>query len=108
MKDFRNEKQALLFPDGFSRLGCLLKSRAGQERIVTSPLEPSTLSLWPVLMTALAEPVAVTAGSPYSRQTIAACDIIPPMSVTVALILLNTGAQLGAVTGVTRISPSLI
>ena len=74
---------------------------------MTSPFEPSTRSLCPVLMTALAEPVAVTAGSPYSRQTMAACDIIPPMSVTVALILLNIGAQLGAVTGVTRISPSL-
>jgi hypothetical protein len=50
------------------------------------------------LINELAEPVPVTAGRPYSRQTIAACDIIPPMSVTVALILLNTGAQLGAVT----------
>ena len=72
------------------------------------PAPPSTRSLWPVLMTALAEPVAVTAGSPYSRHTMAACDIIPPMSVTVALILLKTGAQLGAVTGATRISPSKI
>ena len=31
-------------------------------------------------------PVPVTAGSPYSRQTIAAWLIIPPMSVTMAAI----------------------
>jgi hypothetical protein len=45
-------------------------------------------------------------GGKSTRHTMAACDIIPPMSVTVALILLKTGAQLGAVTGATRISPS--
>ena len=32
--------------------------------------------------------------------------MIPPTSVTVAAILPNTGAQLGAVSGATRISPS--
>ena len=48
-----------------------------------------------------------TAGMPYSRATIAACDIAPPISDTAALIFPNTGAPLGAVTGQTRISPSL-
>ncbi len=62
---------------------------------------------WPVLIVVLAEPVPVTAGRPYSRQTIAAWDIMPPISVTVPLILAKTGAQLGAVTRVTRISPLL-
>src|SRR5262249_58368840 len=54
----------------------------------------------------VASPVPTTAGMPYSRATIAACDIDPPMSDTAALILANTGAQDGAVTGQTRISPS--
>src|SRR4051794_38396816 len=52
--------------------------------------------------------VPVTAGRPYSRHTIAAWLIIPPTSVTVALILPKTGAHDGAVSGATRISPSSI
>ena len=36
-------------------------------------------------------PVPTTAGSPYSRATIAAWDIIPPMSETAAAIFGNTG-----------------
>ena len=61
------------------------------------PLEPSTRIIWPVLIVDVAKPVPVTAGSPYSRQTMAAWLIMPPMSVTHARILGNTGAQLGAV-----------
>jgi hypothetical protein len=38
----------------------------------------------------------------------AACDMVPPMSDTAARILPNTGPQLGAVTGHTKISPSCI
>ena len=56
-------------------------------------------------MRLVACPVPTTAGMPYSRATIAAWDIVPPMSETAALILPNTGAQLGAVIGQTRISP---
>ena len=52
--------------------------------------------------------VPVTAGRPYSRQTMAAWLIIPPTSVTVALILPKIGAHDGAVSGATRISPSWI
>src|SRR6266699_4414634 len=73
----------------------------------TIPRSPSTRTSWPVLIRLVASPVPTTAGMPYSRATIAACDIEPPMSETAALILPNTGAQLGAVTGQTRISPSL-
>ena len=54
----------------------------------------------------VAKPVPVTAGTPYSRHTIAAWLIMPPVSVTVAWILPKIGAQLGAVNGATRISPS--
>ena len=50
-------------------------------------------------------PVPTTAGRPYSLDTIAACDMIPPTSETAALIREKTGAQLGAVIGHTRISP---
>src|SRR5436190_7002962 len=74
----------------------------------TVPRSPSTRTSWPVLIRLVASPVPTTAGMPYSRATIAACDIEPPMSETAARILPNTGAQLGAVTGQTRISPSLI
>ena len=72
------------------------------------PRSPSTRTRWPVWIRLVAWPVPTTAGMPYSRATIAACDIVPPMSDTAALILPNTGAQLGAVTGQTRISPSRI
>ena len=78
----------------------------GSAEIVTTPLEPSTRTRWPVVMVVVAEPVPVTAGSPYSRQTIAAWLIIPPMSVTTAPMRPNTGPQLGAVMRATRISPS--
>ncbi len=53
----------------------------------------------------VALPVPTTAGSLYSRDTIAAWDMIPPMSDTAAAIVPNTGVQLGEVTGATRISP---
>src|SRR5271165_146634 len=77
-------------------------------RTWTIPRSPSTRTRWPVLIRLVASPVPTTAGMPYSRATIAACDIEPPMSETAALILPNTGAELGAVTGQTRISPSRI
>ena len=51
-------------------------------------------------------PVPTTAGSPYSRQTIAACDMTPPMSVTTALTFEKIGAQAGEVIGQTSTSPS--
>src|SRR5262249_49938313 len=77
-------------------------------RIVTTPVEPSTCSSWPVLIVAVARPVPTTAGFPYSRDTIAACDMTPPMSVTVAFILGKIGAHAGDVIVQTRISPSSI
>jgi len=75
---------------------------------VTVPVPPSTRRRCPVLIVLVPNAVPVTAGSPYSRHTIAAWLMIPPTSVTVAAILPNTGAQLGAVSGATRISPSWI
>ena len=54
----------------------------------------------------MAVPVPTTAGRPYSRETIAAWDMIPPMSVTVAAIFEKIGAQAGDVIVQTRISPA--
>src|SRR5919201_6291171 len=82
-------------------------ARVAHERIVTTPASPSTRMRSPVEMRAVALPVPTTAGMPYSRATIAAWDMIPPMSDTAAATLPNTGVQLGEVTGATRISPSL-
>ena len=61
------------------------------------PVDPFTRMRWPVVMREVAVPVPTTAGSPYSRDTIAAWDVIPPMSVTVAAILEKIGAHAGEV-----------
>src|SRR6516225_10221515 len=83
-----------------------MKALQTQSMTVTVPALPSTRTRWPVLMFLVPNAVPVTAGSPYSRHTIAAWLMIPPTSVTVAAILANTGAQLGAVSGATSTSPS--
>src|SRR3954454_15860432 len=74
---------------------------------VTTPVLPSTRIRSPVLMTCVPIPVATNAGKPYSRDTIAACDMMPPPSDTAAPIRANTIDQLGAVSGQIRISPSI-
>ncbi len=58
-------------------------------------------------MAVVAKPVPTTAGSPYSRHTMAVWAMIPPTSETAAGRRENTGAQLGAVIGQTRMSPLL-
>src|SRR5260370_40147358 len=82
------------------------QSLGNQSMMVTVPALPSTRNRWPVLTVLVPNAVPVTAGSPYSRQTMAAWLMIPPTSVTVAAIFPNTGAQLGAVSGATSTSPS--
>src|SRR3954452_22973293 len=74
--------------------------------IVTVPSVPSTRIRCPVLICDVARPVPTTAGRAYSRHTIAACDMTPPMSVTAAVIFEKIGAQAGDVMLQTRISPS--
>src|SRR5262249_21287084 len=56
---------------------------------VPTPVSPSPRSRSPVRITLVPRPVPTTAGRPYSRLTIAACDMIPPRSDTVALIRPN-------------------
>ena len=65
--------------------------------MVTVPWLPSTRMRWPVLMRLVPSPVPTTAGKPYSRDTIAAWLMMPPISDTAAWILGKMGAQLGAV-----------
>ncbi len=46
-----------------------------------------------------------TAGIPYSRAMVVPCEIIPPVSVTSAAAVRNSGVQPGSVVEATRISP---
>ncbi len=62
------------------------------------PRPPSTRSRCPSLMREVALPVPTTAGKPYSRATIAAWLIEPPMSDTAATIFWKIGAHVGFVT----------
>src|SRR5260221_2951570 len=72
---------------------------------VTMPRPPSTRIRWPSLIFEVALPVPTTAGSPYSRATMAAWLMEPPMSVTAARIFCKLGVHGGFVTWQTRISP---
>lgn len=47
----------------------------GVPSIMTDAGEPSTRGMSQVLIRVLALPVPVTAGRPYSRQTMAACGV---------------------------------
>ncbi len=69
------------------------------------PRPPSTRMRWPSLIREVALPVPTTAGRPYSRATMAAWLIEPPMSDTAAAIFWKIGAQVGFVTWHTRMSP---
>src|SRR5437867_1547826 len=50
---------------------------------VTSPASPSTRTRIPSAMRSVASRVPTTPGMPYSRETIAACESRPPLSVTI-------------------------
>ncbi len=54
----------------------------------------------------MALPVPTIAGTPSSRLTMAACEVRPPWSVTMALARFMIGTQSGSVVPVTRIEPS--
>src|SRR2546423_1177970 len=77
-----------------------------QSRMVTKPRSPSTRTRCPVLIRLVAWPVPTTAGIPYSRATIAACDIVPPVLGTPPLILPETRPPLRAGTPPTRRPPT--
>ena len=54
----------------------------------------------------MASPVPTTQGIPNSRETIAAWQVMPPESVTIAPARRNRGSQSGEVMCVTSTSPS--
>src|SRR5579872_669399 len=87
-------------------LGARHAGAPARSRMVTTPWSPSTRMRSPVFTSCVPTPVATTAGSSYSRETMAACDMIPPPSETAAAMRAKTIDQLGAVSGQTRISPS--
>src|SRR4029453_3362098 len=66
---------------------CLARLREGNDLLhpstVTSPASPSTRTSMPSVMRSVASRVPTTPGMPYSRETIAACDRRPPLSVTI-------------------------
>ena len=58
---------------------------------------PSTVTVWPVLITVVPTLVPTTAGRPNSRATIALCDSTPPTSETTAPAIENSGTHGGSV-----------
>ena len=72
----------------------------------TVPLAPSTVTGSPSRSTVVAVPEPTTAGMPSSRATIAAWQVMPPESVTIAAARRIIGTQSGAVMRATSTSPS--
>src|SRR5882757_1259180 len=71
----------------------------------TVPAVPSTSTSMPSTSRTVASAVSHTAGIPNSRATTAACDNMPPMSVTTAAAWPNSGVYPTSVTWVTKTSP---
>ena len=61
----------------------------------------------PVFAFAVKFSVPTTAGTPSSRATMAAWQVLPPWSVTMAAAVFITGSQSGLVAGATSTSPGL-
>jgi hypothetical protein len=72
----------------------------------TAPAEPSTVTRWPSCSVVVAMPVPTTHGTPSSRATIAAWQVMPPPSVTTAAARRMAGTQSGLVIRATSTSPS--
>ncbi len=71
----------------------------------TSPAAPSTVTTIPSPSAVVAFPVPTTHGTPSSRETIAACDVIPPASVTMAAARRISVTQSGDVKCATSTAP---
>src|ERR1700690_4191217 len=72
----------------------------------TVPASPSTSSSCPSWKVVVAQPVPTTAGMRYSRATTALCDNTPPVSVTTAQAVANSGVQGGTVDSATSTDPA--
>ena len=77
----------------------------GVSSVRTRPALPSTVTTWPSWRRVVASRTPSTAGMPYSRATMAACDSSPPVSATTAEAEANSGVQAGSVAWQTRTSP---
>ncbi len=77
-------------------------------RSTTVPAPPSTVTTFPSTSARVASCAPTMHGSPSSRATIAACDVMPPASVTIAAARRMIGTQSGDVMRVTSISPACI
>src|SRR5579859_249916 len=85
---------------------CLLeRDDAVHQRTVTSPAFPSTRTRAPSGISPVPSRVPTTPGTPYSRETIAACERSPPASVTIAPSSGSRMLNASVVDSVTRTSP---
>ncbi len=73
-----------------------------------NPFLPSTVTSMFSLIALVPSPVPTTHGIPSSREMIAAWQVTPPSSVTIALALFIAGTISGVVIVVTIMSPSSI
>ena len=73
---------------------------------LTSPESPSTVTTMPSSRTSVAVIAPTTHGTPISRATIAAWQVMPPRSVTSAAAFRMAGNQSGSVISATKISPA--
>ncbi len=86
--------------------GVVAGAVTGAAPSVTVPWAPSTVTISPSRSTAVAVRAPTTAGTPSSRDTMAAWHVIPPPSVTTAAARRMTGTQSGLVIGATNTSPA--
>jgi hypothetical protein len=70
------------------------------------PLSPSMVMGCPSSIWRVAEPLPTTAGTPSSRETMAAWEVIPPSSVTIPAARFIAGTMSGIVISATMMSPS--
>ena len=73
----------------------------------TSPEEQSTVTGSPLQRIFVALPVPTIQGMPSSRETMAAWDVRPPLSVIIAPAIFIIGSQSGSVISVTNTSSFL-
>ncbi len=72
----------------------------------TSPFSPSIVMTSPSASVRVAVSVPTTAGTPSSRETMAAWEVIPPSSVTMPAARFIAGTMSGVVISVTMMSPA--
>ena len=90
-------------------LKSILSTSKGTKPFKTLPSSPcvqSTVISIPVFISCVATSVPTIQGIPSSLETIAAWQVLPPLSVTIAPAFFIIGSQSGSVIIVTKTSPS--